>query len=301
MSAAPPPSPETWRLTHPERPPGAPPPEPPTGEGEGRWRPWIAWVGLVAGFAGALFGGLIIAIIATAAGGDAEDMPPGALMAATVVQDISLVAAAILFARLTGPTAARHFGLRRPRFWQAVGWTVLVYVGFLVLAGLWATLVEQPSEQQVLEQLGVEDSDLALIGAAIMVCLLAPVVEEFFFRGFFFRALRNWRGFWPAAILTGLIFGGIHWEGSGAAGVIVPLMILGFGLCLLYERTGSLYPCIALHAINNAVAFGVSVDWTWQVPLLVLAALAACFAVTVGVSRVWTGRPPTPAPRPPAR
>ena len=294
MSAAPPPSPETWRLTHPELPPGAPPPEPRAGEGEGeqRWRPWIAWLGLVAGFAGALFGGLIVAVIAAAAGGDLEDdLPPGALMAATVIQDVSLVVAAIAFARITGPTAARHFGLRGTRFWPAVGWTLLVYVGFLIFAGAWSALVDQPAEQQVLEDLGVKDSDLALIGAAVMVCLLAPVVEEFFFRGFFFRALRNWRGFWPAAILTGVIFGAIHWEGPGAAGVIVPLMILGFGFCLLYERTGSLHPCIALHAINNAVAFGISVDWTWQVPILVVAAVAACFAVTLGVSRVWRGAP----------
>ena len=291
MSAAPEPSPEPWRLTHPERPAGAGPPEPPAGEGEQRWRPWIAWVGLAAGFSGALFGGLIVAIVATAAGSKADDLPPGALMAATVLQDISLVVAAILFARVTGPTAARHFGLRRVRPWQAVVWTLLVYVGFVAFAAAWTALVDQPSEQQVLEQLGVEDSDLALAASAVLVCLLAPVVEELFFRGFFFRALRNWRGFWPAAILTGVIFGAIHWEGSGAAGVIAPLMVLGFGLCLLYERTGSLYPCIALHAINNAIAFGVSVDWTWQVPLLVLVALAASLAVTIGAARVWRGAP----------
>jgi membrane protease YdiL (CAAX protease family) len=30
--------------------------------------------------------------------------------------------------------------------------------------------------------------------------------------------------------------------------------------CLVYERTGSLYPVIALHALNNAIAFGVTVE-----------------------------------------
>ena len=293
MSAAPPPSPETWRLTHPERPPGLP--EPIDREGEGRWRPWIAWVGLIAGFAGALFGGLIVTIIVAAAGGDVEDgMPPGALLAATVLQDISFVVVAILFARLTGPTAARHFGLRRTRFWHAVGWTLLVYVGFVLFAGIWNVLVDLDAEQQVLDDLGVRQSDLALIAAAVVVCVLAPVVEEFFFRGFVFRALRNWRGFWPAAIINGLIFGGIHWEGPSSAGVIVPLMVLGFGLCALYELTGSLYPSIALHAINNAVAFGVSVEWLgWQVVLLVLGALAACAAISFGAARVWQGRAAT--------
>ena len=28
------------------------------------------------------------------------------------------------------------------------------------------------------------------------------------------------------------------------------------------QRTGSLYPCIALHCLNNSIAFGVSQDWT---------------------------------------
>ena len=30
--------------------------------------------------------------------------------------------------------------------------------------------------------------------------------------------------------------------------------------CLVYERTGSLYPVIALHALNNAIAFGVTIE-----------------------------------------
>ena len=30
--------------------------------------------------------------------------------------------------------------------------------------------------------------------------------------------------------------------------------------CLVYEKTGSIYPVIALHAINNSIAYGVAVD-----------------------------------------
>ena len=30
--------------------------------------------------------------------------------------------------------------------------------------------------------------------------------------------------------------------------------------CLVYEQTGSLYPVIALHAFNNAIAYGVAVE-----------------------------------------
>lgn len=244
----------------------------------------------MAGFAGALLGGLIVTVIFAAFGADVgERLPPGALMLATFLQDVSFVAAAILFARLTGPVAARHFGLRAPRVLHAIAWTVAVYVGFLALSGLWTALVDLEQEQRVLEDLGVGRSDLALVGAAVLVCLLAPLVEEFLFRGFFFRALRNWRGFWPAALITGVIFAAPHWEGPSSAGVLVPLAILGFGFCLLYERTGSLYSPIALHAINNSVAFGIAVEWTWQIPLLTLGSLLSCGAVAIGTARIWRG------------
>ena len=56
---------------------------------------------------------------------------------------------------------------------------------------------------------------------------------------------------------------------------LVPLAIFGFVLCIVRWRTGSLLPCIALHAVNNALAFGITEDWTGgQVLLLVAGALA---------------------------
>ena len=36
--------------------------------------------------------------------------------------------------------------------------------------------------------------------------------------------------------------------------------MLGFIFCLVYERTGSIYPTIAMHAFNNAIAFGVTIE-----------------------------------------
>jgi len=50
---------------------------------------------------------------------------------------------------------------------------------------------------------------------------------------------------------------------SSPIGFIVPLAALGAILCLLYEWTRSLYPCIALHALNNSVAFGVADGRVW--------------------------------------
>ncbi len=93
--------------------------------------------------------------------------------------------------------------------------------------------------------------------SAGLTCVVAPICEEFLFRGYIFTALRNWRGTLPAALITGLMFGGVH-VGSAPALDLVPLAALGFGLCLLYRYTGSLYPCMLAHSLNNSLAFSAS-------------------------------------------
>jgi len=80
------------------------------------------------------------------------------------------------------------------------------------------------------------------------------------------------------------VFGLIH-AGSSPVGFLAPLALLGFLLCLLYERTGSLYPCIVLHSLNNSVAFGVGERWGWQIPVLASASLAAIATVLIAVRR----------------
>jgi membrane protease YdiL (CAAX protease family) len=55
-----------------------------------------------------------------------------------------------------------------------------------------------------------------------------------------------------AALVSGLIFGGLH--ATTGITAVPPLMIFGFILALLYEKTGSIWPCILLHMLNNSVA-----------------------------------------------
>ncbi len=116
--------------------------------------------------------------------------------------------------------------------------------------------------------------------------MVAPICEEFLFRGYFFTALRNWRGVWPAAVITGLVFGGVH-VGSAPLADVVPLAALGFGLCLLYRYTGSLYPCIVAHSLNNSLAFGSLENWSaGEVLLLMLGSLAVIWLVWLTLTRI---------------
>jgi uncharacterized protein len=239
------------------------------------WPWWTAPLALVGGLVLAAVAGLIVDIPAVALGVNvtSSHIPSGLVLADTVVQDASFVAAAVFFAQLGGrKVSAWQFGLRPTAFWRAVRLLVAVLVGFLLFSVIWGEILHGEKEK-TLEQLGAGEGAIPLLLSAALTCVIAPICEEFLFRGFIFTALRNWRGTWPAAIITGLLFGGVH-AFSAPAVDLVPLAALGVGLCLLYRYTGSLYPCIAAHSLNNSVAFGVLEGWGWQIPLLMAASLA---------------------------
>jgi membrane protease YdiL (CAAX protease family) len=147
------------------------------------------------------------------------------------------------------------------------------------------------TKEKLLEQLGAGEGTVLLLLSAALTCVIAPFCEEFLFRGFIYTALCNWRGPWPAAILTGLVFGGVH-AGSAPAVDLVPLGALGFALCLLYRRTGSLYPCIAAHSLNNSLAFGALEHWGWQIPVLMVVALTLIALLVLTLKRVGVITPP---------
>ena len=89
-----------------------------------------------------------------------------------------------------------------------------------------------------------------------------------------FRALSNWRGTLPAAALTGVSFAATH-VGWLPIGAVVPAILFGFVLCLLYHWTGSLYPALALHALSNSVLAATALRSTWQFTLAVVFAVVA--------------------------
>jgi membrane protease YdiL (CAAX protease family) len=216
------------------------------------WRPWTAPLALVAGLVLAAVGGLVVDLPAVALGVDitTSHTPEGIALADTFVQDLAFVVVAVYFAHLGGRVVRSwQFGLRRPeRGWKAAAGGILALMGaFVLLSVAWSEALH-PSREKVLDQLG------AGVLTAALICVVAPMCEEVLFRGYIFTALRNWRGTLPAALITGVLFGAVH-AGSAPVLDLVPLAGLGFGLCLLYRHTGSLYPCMVAHSLNNSVAF----------------------------------------------
>jgi membrane protease YdiL (CAAX protease family) len=239
-----------------DRPP-LPPPEP--ADALPRWAPWAPFAALLLTLVIAIAGATVIAVIAQLGGTDLSGpTPPGITIGGTLIQDAGLVLSAIIFARITGGTpTARQFGLRPVPVLRAIGWMAATAAAFQAISTVYAVAFHVTEKDNLPQELGANNSTLNLVLVALLVCLVAPVCEEFFFRGFCFTALRRWLGLGGGAVATGVIFGLVH-LGSADAVFLPPLALLGFLLCLLYHRTGSLLPCMALHAVNNALALGVT-------------------------------------------
>jgi membrane protease YdiL (CAAX protease family) len=216
------------------------------------------------------------------AGAAAHGTPPALTFASTLVQDLALVAGVLIAAAAasTGRVRAAALGLRRARVGSSVAHIVVGYVAFVGVAAVWTSVLSISARENIAVELGTRDSVIALIGSGLLVGAVAPLAEELFFRGFVFGALRRY-GFPVAALVSGLAFGGAHVT-SSPIGFLLPLAALGVILCVIYERTGSLVPCMGLHCLNNSVAFGVGDGRTWLIPVCLL----VCGTVILAVVRL---------------
>ena len=79
--------------------------------------------------------------------------------------------------------------------------------------------------------------------------LLVALSEEFLLRGYTQFTLGGAIGFWPAAVLLSLMFGGIHLANQGENWMgILGVAIVGFFFCLTLRRTGNLWFAVGFHA-----------------------------------------------------
>jgi membrane protease YdiL (CAAX protease family) len=129
---------------------------------------------------------------------------------------------------------------------SALKWMGLAIVVYLVLGGLYSQLIVQPHQEDIAKGFG------ALPFQILLIVIAAPISEEVCFRGMLFGGLREKLPRIGAALLSGLIFGGLH--AITGVSAVPPLILFGFLLALLYEKTGSIVPGIILHMLNNSVA-----------------------------------------------
>jgi membrane protease YdiL (CAAX protease family) len=141
--------------------------------------------------------------------------------------------------------AAAQLGLRRFKP-SNVKWMFAAVGAYLLFSIVYIAIFGAPHQKDIAEDFGAVPVQILLIVVA------APISEEVCFRGMLFGGLRERLPRLAAALISGLFFGGLH--ATTGISAVPPLIVFGFVLALLYEKTGSIIPGILLHMLNNSVA-----------------------------------------------
>jgi membrane protease YdiL (CAAX protease family) len=199
-----------------------------------------------------------------------------------ILVDVVMIATLVPLRRADRVTA-RSLGLRPSASVRSVGLVLLAVLVVIIVGGIWDhhAASQQPATP-VLASPGEDTATAILGGFAAVVC--APVVEEIFFRGLLYRSLRNRMGIVRAAVLAGILFGAAH-ATTYPLHSLPPKMVFGVVACLVYEYSGSLYPCIALHSFVDGAAFELAISHNDRLVLFVFLALGASLLVYGGARR----------------
>jgi hypothetical protein len=147
------------------------------------------------------------------------------------------------------------FALRRPTSWRtALRISIGIGVGMLALSAILNPLLNPGREQGITPETWQSKHAAAYFANALVIAVVAPIVEELTFRGLGYSLLARY-GKWAAILGTGLAFAVAH----GLVNAFPLLAAFGIGLAYLRSRVDSVYPGMILHGLFNAVALTVAV------------------------------------------
>ena len=151
---------------------------------------------------------------------------------------------------------AELFGFDRLGFTKVFLWGAglllsalpLIFASSAVVSSLMHVNSQKDSQpiMQLFERAGEPAKRIPII---ILAIVIAPLAEEFFFRGFLYGVLKRYAGALPALVFTGVAFALIHLHVPS----LLPLFLLACVLTLAYELSGSLLVPMAMHALFNAI------------------------------------------------
>jgi membrane protease YdiL (CAAX protease family) len=222
------------------------PPVAPPGQQAETAVPWTvrdAWLGLGLAMLALLLGALAVTPLP-----EASDLEVPAL---TFAELLYLVPVVVILRRYRAPWRLLGFSsFSGSAMAVGCGLMVVTYAAILI-HNVTLMLLGVPTQGESL--MGLLDSTSMAIGIALASVLVAPFVEEVFFRGFLFQGLRRAYGWNRAALISSLIFGALHLQ----LAALIPTFLLGYALAIVFHRSNSIWPGIILHALVNGLAMFV--------------------------------------------
>jgi uncharacterized protein len=152
------------------------------------------------------------------------------------------------------PTAL--FGLDTLRFRKVVLLGVGLLLAALPVIALSSVIVSsifhfspQRDSQEIVRVFENAASPSQKIPIIVLAVVLAPMIEEFVFRGFVYGVLKRHFGAFASLLFTGILFAVVHLHPPS----LVPLFLLACALTIAYEFSGSLLVPMTMHAFFNGL------------------------------------------------
>jgi membrane protease YdiL (CAAX protease family) len=110
-----------------------------------------------------------------------------------------------------------------------------------------------PSRQTLFDQL-LKTSSQVRIAVAFLAVFTAPFVEEVVYRGLLYPALKTKVGVVASVLIVTLLFSAVHFpQYWGAWSTLAGLTLLSFTLTIIRACIKLVLPCVAIHALFNAI------------------------------------------------
>jgi len=168
------------------------------------------------------------------------------------IQIVLMLGVVWFFAIFRRKSSFRDLGLRYYSIARTIWYSFLSLLAIFFVSFLYVFLmnslfgIEAPASKI---EILVENRSISSNILFVVVTMIAPFSEEVFFRGFLYSAFKKSWGVNVALLLSSFLFAIVHLE----LYAFIPLMIIGWLLAYLFEKTKSLIPAIFLHGVYNLI------------------------------------------------
>lgn len=187
------------------------------------------------------------------------------LLVHSLLRNFAVALFVLFMVRVRFKQSIRDLGLMTDKWWIRVREGLMGYVAvvppliclFLLIAVILKIFSYEPEPQNVVQIFLKRSTETYLVAFTLFVAIVGPVLEEVFFRGFAYQALKKKWGVWPGAIITSAVFAAFHLN----AVAFFPILFLGLFLTYLYQSTGSLVAPITAHIIHNTIMVALTLSF----------------------------------------
>lgn len=210
---------------------------------------------------GLLFSSVFAFFITMINGGNITDIN-NLQIAQIISQIVGFMLPAVLYVMLVKEKPFNYLGFKKLQSWSLLGIVAMfTVIPFLSMVTEWNDSISLPESMSALEEqlrsLQTKSEEViklfigqgSLFSSLVIIAALAAISEELLFRSVIQKSLiKLFKNAHIAIIVTAIIFSAFHGDFFG----FVPRFILGLMLGYMFYLSGSIFPSMLMHFVNNA-------------------------------------------------